>query len=101
MELLAAIKGLEAVKKPKKVLITSDSQYVVRGISEWIEGWNRRGWKSSTGKEVKNSDLWKRMYVQIQRHKKVYAHWVEGHNGHPENEFVDDLAGKARLAHRQ
>ncbi len=93
MELMAAIKALEAVKQPSMIALTTDSQYVRKGITEWITGWKKKGWKNSQRKPVKNVDLWKLLDAQNQRHQ-VTWHWVKGHSGHPENEKADDLANR-------
>lgn len=94
MELLAAIRGLEALTRPVTVNLYTDSQYVKNGISSWIHNWKRNGWKTSAKKPVKNEDLWRLLDDQIQRHA-VTFHWVKGHAGHPENERADDLAREA------
>lgn len=91
MELMAAIQGLEALKTPCHVSLYSDSQYVLKGISEWMPNWLKRGWKNSAGEPVKNQDLWQRLQLAASLHK-VNWHWVKGHNGHPDNERVDQLA---------
>jgi len=93
MELMAAIKGLEAVKRSSEITLTTDSQYVRKGITEWLENWKKKGWKNSQRKPVKNSDLWKLLDEQNQRHK-VSWKWVKGHSGHPENEIADLLANR-------
>ena len=95
MELLAVIAGLEALKKPCKVDIYSDSQYVVNAFNQhWIEGWLKRGWKNAKKDPVKNIDLWKRLIAAKEPHD-VAFHWVKGHDGHPENERCDELATMA------
>ena len=94
MELMAAIKGLEALTKPCQVLLQSDSQYVVKGITSWLKDWKRRGWKKADGKPVLNADLWQALDAQLARHR-VEARWVKGHAGHAENERVDRLANDA------
>lgn len=91
MEMLAAINALEALERPSAVTIVTDSAYVKGGITEWIHGWKRRGWKTSTKKSVKNVDLWQRLDEATQRHD-VSWEWVKGHAGHPENERADELA---------
>lgn len=91
MELTAAIKALEAIKKPSHVILTTDSQYVRRGIIEWIAGWKLNGWKNSAKKPVKNVDLWQALDQQNSRHT-VEWRWVKGHSGHPQNERADQLA---------
>lgn len=93
MELMAAIKGLEALKRPTRVSLTTDSQYVRKGITEWIGGWKARGWKTASKAPVKNQDLWERLDELRQQHE-VEWHWVKGHSGHVENERVDALANR-------
>ena len=93
MELTAAIKALEAIKQPSLVSLTTDSQYVRKGITEWLNGWKAKGWKNSQKKPVKNVDLWKALDAENSRHK-VDWHWVKGHSGHPENERADELANR-------
>lgn len=94
MELMAVIRGLEALKKPCLVVLASDSQYVVKGIAEWLPGWKRKGWRKADGQPVMNAELWQRLDAQLQVHR-VTATWVKGHAGHPENERVDRLANAA------
>ena len=91
MELLAAINALNELKKPCKVELTTDSQYVKGGITGWIHGWKKNGWKTSAKKPVKNEDLWKALDEAVNRHD-VNWNWVKGHAGHPENERADELA---------
>ncbi len=93
MELLAAIMALETLTRPCEVRLTTDSQYVRRGITEWITNWIERGWKTADKKPVKNVDLWQRLYTATQQHK-IDWQWVKGHNGHVENEIADDLANQ-------
>ena len=93
MELQAAIKGLEALKKSSKVILTTDSQYVRKGITEWIRNWKAKGWKTANKSPVKNKDLWLRLDELTQTHD-VDWHWVKGHSGHVENERVDGLASR-------
>lgn len=93
MELQAAIAALDALKRPCRVAVTTDSQYVRKGITEWIHNWKKRGWKTADGKPVKNADLWQLLDVQAARHR-VDWHWVRGHTGHPENELADQLANR-------
>jgi ribonuclease HI len=93
MELMAAIVALETLNRPCEVILTTDSQYVRQGITEWIEGWKRKGWKNSQKKPVKNADLWQRLDAARQPHK-IDWRWVKGHSGHPENELADQLANK-------
>ncbi|WP_457572927.1 ribonuclease HI [Desulfolithobacter sp.] len=94
MELTAAIMALEALRRPCQVRITTDSQYVLKGITEWLPNWKRRNWKTADKKPVKNVDLWQRLDEAIQTHQVEWI-WVRGHNGHPENELVDQLANHA------
>ena len=93
MELMAAIQALETLKRPCKVELHTDSQYVRKGITEWIGAWKARGWKTADKKPVKNDDLWKRLDAARARHD-VDWRWVKGHNGHELNERADALAGK-------
>jgi ribonuclease HI len=93
MELMAAIRALEALKRPSKVKLYTDSLYVMKGISAWIKDWKRRGWKTADKKPVKNEDLWRRLDEIAARHE-VEWHWVRGHAGHPENERADELANR-------
>lgn len=94
MELTAAIKGLESLTRDCKVRLTTDSQYVQKGITEWIIGWKARGWKTAAKKPVKNVDLWKQLDKLVVNHD-VEWHWVRGHSGHAENELVDQLCNQA------
>lgn len=96
MELLAVIRGLEALKRRCQVAVYTDSQYVHKGISEWIANWKRRGWMTAAKEPVKNADLWRELDEVAQRHD-VSWHWVRGHAGHPENERADALANKGVL----
>ena len=91
MELAAAIAALDALKKPSRVDLHSDSEYLRNGISMWIEGWKRNGWRTSAKQPVKNVELWQRLDTARQRHE-VSWHWVRGHAGHTENERADELA---------
>ncbi|KJG12243.1 ribonuclease HI [Photobacterium iliopiscarium] len=91
MELLAAIMGLASLKQPCSVDLTTDSQYVRQGITQWIHNWKKRGWQTTDKKPVKNADLWQQLDQETQRHQ-VQWHWVKGHAGHPENERCDVLA---------
>jgi ribonuclease HI len=91
MELMAAIAALEALKRPCRVRLHSDSQYVCKGIAEWIGGWQRRGWKTADGKPVLNRDLWERLLAAAAPHR-VEWRWVRGHSGVADNERVDELA---------
>ncbi len=100
MELTGAIAGLAALKRPCRVKLTTDSEYVKKGITEWIDGWVRRGWKNSQKKDVANRDLWEELLEQSRRHQ-VEWHWVRGHAGHAENERCDELARAAIAAGRR
>ena len=91
MELLAAISALELLKRPSKVVMFTDSKYVQDGISQWIQGWKRKGWRTAGGSAVKNEELWRRLDAANAKHK-VEWRWVKGHAGHPENERADELA---------
>ena len=93
MELQAAIEGLKALKERCQVSLTTDSIYVKNGITTWLEGWKKKGWKTAGRKPVKNVDLWQALDEQNQRHD-VDWHWVKGHSGHRENELADQLANK-------
>ena len=93
MAIRSADEGLRALKQPCRVIFTSDSQYLVKGMREWILGWVRRGWQRKTG-PVENADLWKRLLTTARRHE-VDWRWVRGHAGHPQNEYANDLAVKA------
>jgi ribonuclease HI len=93
MELTAVIEGLRALKAPSQVRVYTDSQYVQKGISEWIHAWKRRGWRTADKKPVKNVDLWMSLDEAARAHQ-VEWHWVKGHAGHPENERADALANK-------
>ena len=94
MELTAAIEALNALKRPCQIVLTTDSTYVKDGITSWIDGWKKRGWKNSQKKPVKNEDLWKALDEARSRHT-VEWKWVKGHAGHAENERCDDLARNA------
>jgi len=94
MELMAAIRALESLKRPCRVRLTTDSQYVQKGITEWMVNWKRNGWKTAAKKPVKNADLWQRLDTAISGHQ-IQWEWVKGHSGHPENEMADELANKA------
>ncbi|MFC7054146.1 ribonuclease HI [Hansschlegelia quercus] len=91
MELLAAISALEALKKACAVVVHTDSQYLRDGVTKWISGWKRNGWKTADKKQVKNQDLWMRLDELLKVHK-IEWRWVKGHAGHPENERADELA---------
>lgn len=94
MELLAVIEGLKALKEPCEVHITTDSQYVMKGSTEWLYGWVKNDWRTADKKPVKNSDLWQEIYHLNKKHKLEWT-WVKGHAGHPENERCDELARTA------
>lgn len=93
MELTATIRALAALKQSCKVELTTDSQYVKKGITEWLSHWKRKGWKTASNAPVKNSDLWKQLDEEVARHD-VSWHWVKGHTGHTENEEADVLANR-------
>ena len=93
MELMAVIRALEALKRPCRVRITTDSQYVQKGITQWIHGWKRRGWRTADKRPVKNEDLWRELDALCAGHD-VSWEWVRGHSGHPENELADRLANR-------
>ncbi len=94
MELLAVIAALRSLEAPSSVRIVTDSQYVAKGMTQWIHGWRRKGWKTSSGAPVKNRDLWEELERLAHRHR-VRFEWIRGHNGHPENERADALAREA------
>jgi len=93
MELMAAIRALEALKRPSRVKLYTDSIYVMKGITTWIHAWKRRGWRTADKQPVKNEDLWRELDALRAKHE-VEWHWVKGHAGHPENERADALANK-------
>ncbi|MFN7750952.1 MAG: ribonuclease HI [Pseudomonadota bacterium] len=93
MELTAVIRALEALRRPASVRVYTDSQYVQQGISTWIHGWKRKGWKTAGGTPVKNADLWRSLDALAAQHR-VEWHWVRGHAGHPDNERADALANR-------
>ncbi len=93
MELMAAIRALETLREPCDVDLTTDSEYVRKGISEWLPAWKARNWKTSDKKPVKNADLWQQLEQAAARHT-VRWHWVKGHSGHDENERADQLANR-------
>ncbi|MDK2123662.1 ribonuclease HI [Parachitinimonas caeni] len=99
MELMAVIAGLEALTRPCAVTVYLDSQYVKNGISTWIHGWKRNGWKTADKKPVKNADLWQRL-DQVQARHQITWQWVKGHAGHEGNERADELANRGVLASR-
>lgn len=94
MELMAAIRGLEALKRPCEVTLVTDSVYLKKGITEWLPQWHRRGWKTAGRKPVKNIDLWQRLEQALDGHR-LHWKWIKGHSGHPENERADRLANRA------
>ena len=102
MELTAAIEALQTLKRPCSVELVTDSQYVKQGITAWLPGWKRRGWRAASGQPVKNQDLWEQLDALTRTHN-VEWFWVRGHSGHPENERADRLANLAidRLPTRQ
>lgn len=91
MELTAAIMGLRALKKTASVILTTDSEYVMKGIREWMPNWKKRGWKTASRQPVKNADLWQQLDEVVNQHE-VEWRWVKGHSGHRENEIADELA---------
>jgi ribonuclease HI len=93
MELTAVIRALEALKRPCRIEVFTDSEYVKKGVTEWLRTWQRRGWKTAGRKPVKNAELWRRLDELASRHQ-VRWHWVRGHAGHPENERADALANR-------
>lgn len=93
MELTAALEALESLTEPCKVTLTTDSQYVRKGITQWIQGWKARGWKTAARKPVKNQDLWEALDIAIQAHEVEWL-WIKGHSGHRENEIADQLANR-------
>jgi ribonuclease HI len=100
MEMMAAIRALEALTKPSRVKLHTDSQYVKDGITKWLPQWEARGWKTADKKPVKNVDLWQRLQAAIKPHEVEFI-WVKGHSGHPENERADQLAVAAIEQFRQ
>ena len=99
MEMMAAIEGLKALSRPCRVVLHTDSKYVMDGITKWIHGWQRNGWRTADRKPVKNADLWQELLLAGARHQ-VDWRWVKGHAGHPENERADRLASAAAEAAR-
>ncbi len=94
MEMLAAVVALQTLKEPCHVILTTDSQYVRQGITQWIHNWKKKGWKTAAKKPVKNADLWQALDQETARHQ-IEWHWVKGHAGHRENEMCDELARTA------
>lgn len=99
MELMAAIQGLKALKRPCRVTLSTDSRYVMDGLTKWIHGWLKNGWKTSDKKPVKNAELWQELLAASKPHRVEWV-WVKGHAGHPDNERADKLASDAALAQR-
>ncbi|WP_372694614.1 ribonuclease HI [Immundisolibacter sp.] len=93
MELTAVIRALEVLQRPSRLHIVTDSQYVMHGITKWMAGWKRRGWRTADGKPVKNRELWERLDTLLSAHEAEWS-WVRGHTGHPENERADALANR-------
>ena len=100
MELMAAIEGLKALKRACSVTLTTDSQYVRKGITEWLSGWKRKNWKTASGQPVKNQDLWQLLDEQNSRHT-IDWRWIKGHAGHRENEIADQLACRGAEAYQR
>ena len=96
MELMAAIRGLEALKRPCRVTLSTDSRYVMDGLTKWIHGWLRNGWRTADKKPVKNADLWQELLAAAKPHRVEWV-WVKGHAGHPDNERADKLASDAAM----
>ncbi len=99
MELTAVIRALSALKRPCHVELYTDSKYVIDGITKWVFGWQKKGWKTAAKKPVLNEDLWRELLDATRPHQ-IDWHWVKGHDGHPENERADQLASNAALAVR-
>ncbi|MGK2915520.1 MAG: ribonuclease HI [Porticoccaceae bacterium] len=93
MELLAAIEALAALREPCGVVLTTDSEYVRQGITNWLKAWKAKGWRKADGKPVKNQELWQRLEAEAGRHR-IQWQWVKGHSGHPGNELADELANR-------
>lgn len=96
MELTAAIRALEALTRPCHVTLSTDSRYVMDGLTKWIKGWQKNGWRTADRKPVKNAELWQELLTAAQRHR-IDWQWVKGHAGHPENERADRLASDAAV----
>lgn len=94
MELTAVIRGLEALGEPSRVRVVTDSQYVVKGMTQWVHSWQRKGWRNAAREPVKNRELWERLLELSRKHQMTWE-WIRGHNGHPENERADFLAKQA------
>ncbi|NDV02126.1 ribonuclease HI [Pseudoroseicyclus tamaricis] len=99
MELMAAISALEALGRATKITLVTDSSYVKDGLTKWIHGWKRNGWKTAAKKDVKNAELWQRLDAAAARHEVTWE-WVKGHAGHPENERADELARHAMAPYK-
>lgn len=99
MELTAVIQALRALKRDCRVRVYTDSEYVKRGITEWLPNWKARGWRTAAKKPVKNADLWRELDEEIRRHE-IEWHWVRGHSGHPGNEAADRLANRGAAGQR-
>ena len=97
MELMAAIEGLNALKRPCRVTLSTDSRYVMDGLTKWIKGWQKNGWKTAAKQPVKNADLWQALLAAAKPHRIEWL-WVKGHAGHPDNERADKLASDAAMA---
>lgn len=100
MELIAAVEALNALKKPCRVRLSTDSRYVMDGLTKWLRNWQRNGWRTSDKKPVKNADLWQRLIDAAAPHRIEWI-WVKGHAGHPDNERADQLASDAALKQRR
>ena len=100
MELMAAIEGLNALKRPCRVTLSTDSRYVMDGLTKWLKGWQRNGWKTAAKQPVKNEDLWRALVAAAAPHR-IEWQWVKGHAGHPDNERADRLACAAATAARR
>ncbi|MBB5711549.1 ribonuclease HI [Sphingomonas xinjiangensis] len=99
MELMAAIQGLKALKRPCRVTLSTDSRYVMDGLTKWIHGWLKNGWRTADKKPVKNAELWQELLAAAEPHRVEWV-WVKGHAGHPGNERADKLASDAAIAQR-
>ena len=95
MELMAAIQALAHLKRSCEIILTTDSEYVQKGITQWLASWKRKGWRTASKQPVKNQDLWEKLDAEIQRHPNIEWRWVKGHSGHEENELADSLANQA------
>jgi ribonuclease HI len=96
MEMTAAIRGLRALKRPCRVVLSTDSRYVMDGLTKWLPGWLRNGWRTAARQPVKNADLWQELVAAAAPHQ-IRWEWVKGHAGHPENERADKLASEAAM----